>query len=230
MEAAIDLSSEGKDRKALAAFDKLVKQYPDVARVRFERAMVLMNLDRDEEAEQALHVALQLDPSFPGAANWLAKAQAGQGQHEAAARTALAALLSKPVDDWSANGQAWADCAENLLLANEPARAIEALVPYFERYEGRQKGYERYLGAPHRIKAKALLALGRGAEALVSATHAASLPGTVPADQFLVVRALASTGEHDRAKTMFMQLAEDYEGTMPYDEARAALLAVGVRF
>ena len=228
LEKAIDQSNEGKWKQARSAFDRLIKANPDRMQPRFERAMVLLNLDQDEAATADLDYVLAREPDYPGARDWFAKAQAGLGKPLLAGETKLAGLKSLAVDHWSANGQAWADCAEYFLKAGKRERALAALDLYFEGYEGRQKGYETYLSAPHRMRARVLLALGRNAEALVSAERAKAQVKTVPADQFMLVMCQSANGQHDKALAGLTALRADYAGTLPYNEAVAVLRGYGL--
>jgi hypothetical protein len=50
LDAAIDLSDDGRWKAAPKAFDRIVKAYPREMQPRFERAMVLLNLERDLDA------------------------------------------------------------------------------------------------------------------------------------------------------------------------------------
>jgi hypothetical protein len=154
LDAAIDLSDDRKWKAALKAFDRLVKTYPGEMQPRFERAMVLLSLDRDQDAIADLEHVLKHDADYPGARDWYARAQAGNGKPLLAAQTKLEELQALAPEDWSANGQAWADCARYFLEAGAPERALAALDIYFARYEGKQKDtkvtYQRPIGIGRR--------------------------------------------------------------------------------
>src|SRR5262245_42340052 len=66
LHSAIDMSDAGNWTKALKEFDRLVAAYPNEPEVRFERAMVLLNLDRDVDAIADLEQVLKLVPEYPG--------------------------------------------------------------------------------------------------------------------------------------------------------------------
>src|SRR5262249_17424974 len=136
-------------------------------------------------------------PGYLGARKWYAIAQRDQGK-PMLAETALEELKSQAPEHWSANGQAWADCAQYFLEAGAPERALEALDIYFARYDGKQ-GYEVYAPAPYRLRALTLLKLGRPQEALAAVERACADPHSVPADKFVRVRALSAIGEKKRA-------------------------------
>ena len=227
LDAAIDLSDDGRWKAALKAFDRLVKAYPREMQPRFERAMVLLNLERDLDAIADLEHILKHDPDYPGARNWYARAQRGQGKPMLAAETALEELQSQAPEHSSAKGQAWADCARYFLEAGAPERALAALDVYFARYEGKQ-GYEVYAPAPYRLRALTLLKLGRPQEALAAVERACADPHSVPADKFVRIRALAAIGEKERAVAELQQLKPEYEGTLGFAEAVAELKRLGV--
>jgi tetratricopeptide (TPR) repeat protein len=190
---------------------------------RFERAMVLLNLERDLDAIADLEHILRHDPSYPGARKWYARAQRDQGNPMLAAETALEELQSQAPEHWSANGQSWADCAQYFLEAGAPERALEALDIYVERYDGKQVEYEAYTSAPYRLRALTLLQLGRPREALASVERACAHPHSVPADKFVRIRALAAIGEKERAVVELQQLQPEYEGTLGFAEAVAEI-------
>jgi tetratricopeptide (TPR) repeat protein len=227
LDAAIDLSDDGRWKAALKAFDRIVEAYPREMQPRFERAMVLLNLQRDLGAIADLEHILKHDPDYPGARKWYARTQRDRGKPMLAAETALEELQSQAPEHWSTNGQAWADCAQYFLEAGAPDRALEWLDVYFERYEGKQ-GYEVYAPAPYRLRALALLKLGRPQEALAAVERACADPHSVPADKFVRIRALAAIGEKERAVAELQQLQPEYEGTLAFVEAVADLKRLGV--
>ena len=190
--------------------------------------MVLLNLDRDSDAINELEHVLQREPDFPGAKSWYATAQAGQGKPLLAARVKLEELKALAPGHWAAGGQAWADCAAYFLKADAPERALEALDIYFADYESQEKGLKVMVTAPLRMRAKALLMVGRPQEALVAAERACAAPHSVPADRFLRVVALATVGEAARAVAAFRELAPDFKGTVPFTEAAAELKRLGI--
>jgi hypothetical protein len=102
-----------------------------------------------------------VDPSLPQ--TW---PQTRVGHRGAAWRTNSSSRLLELSDTtgarngrshWSANGQAWADCANYFLKAGAPDRALAALDIYFEQYEEKQRGKWMYTSAPFRLRARALL-------------------------------------------------------------------------
>lgn len=206
----MDLNDAGKYRKALAIYDKLIKKTP-LAQVYFERAMTLLNLERDQEAAQDLEKALQMEPNFPGAQDWLARAQAGLGKPALAAEIKLKELLAKPIsDDWSASPQSWADCSQYFVEAGEPQRAIEVLERYFREYEAAVKAYACYTTAPWRLYSKLMLPSNPDL-ALEYARRAAAHLHHCPADQFTLMRALEVTNP-PQARAELEKMRTEWQG------------------
>jgi tetratricopeptide (TPR) repeat protein len=224
----MDMSDGGNWTKALTEFDRLVAAYPKEPQVRFERAMVLLNLNRDADAIAELEQVFKLAPEYPGAKGWYARAQAGQGRFLLAAEAKLQELQALAPEHWSAGGQAWADFSDYFLKAGAPDRALAALDIYFERYEEKQRGKYFYSPAPFRLRARALLLLGRPHEALAAAERAVADPRTVPADLFIRLRALAAVGQTAQALAELRRLKPEFERTNGYREAVAELRRLGV--
>jgi predicted Zn-dependent protease len=224
---AMDLG-EKKPKQALKMFARIVDLYPDAMQPRFERAMVLLNLDRDEEAIAELEHVLRVEPMYPGARDWHARVVGAHGKYLQAAELMLADLLETKPDHWSANGQKWADCAGHFLRAGAADRALAALDVYFERYEGQQRGYKVYLSAPYRARAKALLTTGRPDEALAAIESACACEGSVPADQFVRVQALAALGRVEEARAAFASMQVKYAGTDGIAETLSFSRTIGV--
>lgn len=211
---AIELSDDGKHKQALTKLNALIKAFPDKAQAYFERAMTLLNLDRDAKAAADLENALTLDPAYPGARDWLARIAAGQGKPLLAAETMLRELLGTKVDGrWAVSPQKWADCAGYFLKAGAPQRAREVLDRYFERYAERVDAYKVYITAPLRTYAEILLSLGDAQNALRYAEQAIVAERHVPADEFTWIRCLIHTRQIDKAKTEFAARAQ-YRGTL----------------
>src|SRR5262245_53579381 len=90
--AAMDKYDARNWTRALEDFDRLVRAYPNEAQARFERAMVLLNLNRDAAAIADLEQVLKLAPEYPGARHGYAIALAGQGRYMLAAEVRLREL------------------------------------------------------------------------------------------------------------------------------------------
>ena len=218
---AIDLSNNGHWQEALELLNRLKSETPNDEQVRFERAMVHLNLDHTQLAIDDLEFVLSQDPDFPGVQNWLAIAKSDLGKYLEAGELKFSELQGYEPTHWAANGQAWSDCAKYFLKASNPERALEVLDHYFEKYEAKQVGYEKYLPAPYNYKSKALLALGRADEALAAADAAIRLPHSTPSDKFMRVIALANIGETETARAELSKLEKIYKGTAPYNDAVA---------
>ncbi|MGE0495276.1 MAG: tetratricopeptide repeat protein [Vulcanimicrobiota bacterium] len=223
LEEAIDLNDEGKYRKALGLFNKLVKEQPAHSQARFERAMVLMNLDQDEKAAKDLEKVLEIEPGYPGAKEWLARASAGQGKLLLAAETLLEALPSKS----DVSPQKWADCARHFLEGGEAGRARQTLETYFAEYEPRVTTYACYLTAPWRLYASILAGQGEPDRALEFAERAAAHPNKVPADDFMRIQCLAHLGRVAEARESLEAFRPEFEGALPFDQAEATLRGLG---
>ena len=220
LHAAIDISDTGNWTNALHEFNRLVADYPNEAEARFERAMVLFNLNRDAAAIADLEQVLKLVPEYPGARHWYAVALASQGRPMLAAEVKLQELQALGPEHWSADGQAWADCANYFLKAGAPDRALAALDIYFEQYEEKQRGKWMYSSAPFQLRARTLLVLGRLHEALVAAERAGEV--------FVRVRALAALGQTDQALAELQRLKPTQERTAPFNEVVAELRRLGL--
>lgn len=215
---AIDLSDTGKWDDAVKILNRLSDQNPEELQVRFERAIVYLNLDNTKPALKDLEFVYKRNPHYPGVQNWLAITKSDLGLYAEAGELKFSELKSYDPSHWGANGQAWANCAGYFLKASNPERALEVLAVYFKNYEGMQEGYEKYMPSPYNAKARALLALERPDEALQATDKAIALPGSTPADLFLRVQALAYLGETEMAQTELITLKTIYDGTAPYNE------------
>jgi hypothetical protein len=188
LHAAIDISDAGNWTNALHEFNRLVAAYPNEAEARFERAMVLLNLNRDVAAIADLEQVLKLVPGIPEPGTGTRSRWPARADPCSQRKVKLQELQALGPEHWSADGQAWADCANYFLKARAPDRALAALDIYFEQYEEKQRGKWMYSSAPFQLRARTLLVLGRLHEALVAAERGRSLR---------FVRALAALGQTD---------------------------------
>src|SRR5690242_19488985 len=92
IDEAIDLSNAGDNRKAYKLLSKAIKLDASNAQAYFERAIALMNMDRDQDALLDQDQCLALEPDFPGARDWRARALAGTGSLQLAAQERLKSL------------------------------------------------------------------------------------------------------------------------------------------
>jgi predicted Zn-dependent protease len=181
---AIDRSDDGDHEGALELLARAIEADPANPQAYHERAMALLNLNRDREALADFDRVLELDPVFPGARSWRARTLAALGEHRRAAADWLQELRDHP-DGPPGMGvcpQTWADCAEQFGLAGDPARAVELLEEYLARYAARVTSYTCYETAPLRLLARLLSEAGDTERAAELRERARASPHRVPAD------------------------------------------------
>lgn len=174
---AIDRSDDGDHEGAVKLLTRAVKADPANPQAYHERAMALLNLSRDREALADFDRALGLDSRFPGARSWRARTRASLGDHRGAAEDWLRQLRDCPDGPHAGMGvcpQDWTNCAEQFVLAGEPATAIELLEEYLARHAARVTAYACYATAPLRLLARLLLQAGKGDRAVELARSAYS--------------------------------------------------------
>ena len=93
---AIELADAEDYIGALNLLTKAVVSDPSDPQAYFERGMALLNLDRDGEAVADFDRALLLDPEFPGARDWRARALEGLGDYQNTAEDRLKDLRAMP--------------------------------------------------------------------------------------------------------------------------------------
>ena len=215
LHTAMDDLDLGRYSKAIKQLNKLIAADPKQPQPYFERAMALLNLDKDAEAAADLEQALLFEADYPGARDWFA----GESQ--------LKALTQEGKNDaWAVSPQKWADCASNFLEAGETQRAREVLELYLSSYESEVSAYASYATAPWRTYARILLIAGEHSRALEFAERAATASAHVPADEFIWIECLAHNGQHERAKTE-MAKRDTFKGTVPYALAAKTLAERG---
>jgi tetratricopeptide (TPR) repeat protein len=188
---AIDLSDDGDHEAVVALLTRAIEADPANPQAYHERAMALLELDRESEALADLDRALVLDPAFPGARDWRARTLAALGEHRASAEDRLRDLRDHPDGPHAGLGvspQQWADCAEAFARAGDPARAVELLEEYLARHASRVKAYACYETAPLRVLARLLADAGELERARELAARACASPHRVPADVSLAER------------------------------------------
>jgi hypothetical protein len=181
---AIDLSDDGDYEGAIELLTRAIKADPANPQAYHERAMALVELDKNVEAVADFEQALELDPVFPGARSWLARTLADLGEHRRAGEEWLRDLYDNP-DGPPGMGvcpQSWADCASEFSMAGDSARAIELLEEYLARYASRVTAYACYETAPLRLLARLLEEAGDTARADALRERARASPHRVPAD------------------------------------------------
>lgn len=182
---AIDCSDNGDHDAAVTLLTQAIEADPANPQAYHERAMALLNLQRDREALEDFGRALELDPAFPGARSWRARIRAGRGDHRGAAEDWLHELRACPEGPHAGMGvcpQTWADCAEQFALAGDLPHAIELLEEYLARHAARVTAYARYETAPLRLLARLLEEAGDTTRAAELRARARASPHRVPAD------------------------------------------------
>ncbi len=195
---AIDLSDDEDYDAALELLSQVITLEPDNAGALFERAMVLMNLDRDAEALPDFDRALALEPDYPGARSWRARALESVGDVDRAAAERLVTLRRQPDGPHPGMGvspQEWADCAQAFVAAGQPDTARAVLEEYFTGPVSQVTMYQVYATAPMRLMARLLLDSDDSDRALAYARDAAQHENACPADREMLDAVLASRGQ-----------------------------------
>lgn len=185
IDEAIDRSDDEDYGGAIELLTQAIEANPRNARAFHERAMALLNLDKDHEALADFTRALDLDPKFPGARDWRARTLRDLGEHRRAAEDWLRDLRDHPNGPYQTMGvcpQTWADCAAEFAKAGDPARAIELLEEYLSQYASRVTAYACYETAPLRLLAQLLMDAGDTKRAEKLREQARASPHRVPAD------------------------------------------------
>jgi tetratricopeptide (TPR) repeat protein len=184
IQQAIDRAEDGEFQAAIALLTRAIAIDATKPQAFFERAIALLDSQRDREALPDLDRALELDPRFPGARAWRARVLAGLREHGRAAEDWLRELRDHPdgPPGMGVNPQTWADCAEQFALAGDRAQAIELLEEYLREHATRVTSYARYETAPLRLLARLLSEAGDTARAEEMRQRARASPHRVPAD------------------------------------------------
>jgi predicted Zn-dependent protease len=183
---AIDWSDGGDYESAVKLLTRAIKADPTNPQAYHERAMALLNLNRDREGLADFGRALELNPQFPGARSWRARTLAALRDHRGAAEDWLQELRDCPNGPHEGMGvcpQSWADCAEQFALAGDSPRAIELLKEYLARYAAHVTKYACYETAPLRLLARLLEQAGEAERAAELRARARASPHRVPADE-----------------------------------------------
>lgn len=182
---AIDRSDDEDYSGAIELLTRAIEADPGNPRAFHERAMALLNLDKNHEALSDFTRALELDPKFPGARDWRARTLRDLGEHRRAAEDWLRELRDHPNGPYETMGvcpQTWADCAAEFAKAGDPARAVALLEEYLAQHASRVTAYACYETAPLRLLAQLLADLGDTKRAEELRERARASPHKVPAD------------------------------------------------
>jgi tetratricopeptide (TPR) repeat protein len=203
IDQAIELSDAGKYRKAHDLLTKAIKLDGSIAQAYFERAISLMGMDRDRDALPDLDRCLELDPAYPGARDWRARALSSTGSLQLAAEERLRSLREHPNGPYPRMGvcpQEWADCAEAFAKAGDTARAVALLEEYLSKYARKVTAYASFETAPLRLLARLLLQAGEADRAATLARTAYSnIKHRCPMDFVVYALALEAVGDKQEA-------------------------------
>jgi tetratricopeptide (TPR) repeat protein len=199
---AIDRSDDGDHEGAIKLLVRAIKAGPANAQAYHQRAMALANLERYSDAVADFERALALDSVFPGTREWLARTLARLGEHRRAAEEWLRYLRDNP-DGSLGMGvcpQDWADCAQQFVLAGDPARAVALLEEYLARHAARVAVHACYETAPLRLLARLLLQAGQAGRAVELARAAYSnVKHRCPMDFVVYGLALEAAGHNEES-------------------------------
>ena len=181
---AMDHSDDGDYEGAARLLTQAIGLGPTNPQAYHERAMALLNLNRERDALEDFDRALALDPVFPGSRSWRARTLAGLGEHRLAAEDWLRELRDCP------NGppgmgvcpQTWADCAEEFVKAGDAVTAVGLLEEYLAGHASRVTAYARFETAPIRLLARLLANAGNESRAADLRRLARASQHKVPAD------------------------------------------------
>lgn len=95
-ERAIWSAKAGRDDEAIALFEKLSRDFPDMALAYTNLGLLYLKMDKLPQAEQALQQAVTLDPANAVAYNHLGVALREQGKFQQALQAYQAALRAWP--------------------------------------------------------------------------------------------------------------------------------------
>lgn len=225
---AIDLSEDEDYTGAIKLLNEAITIDSTNAQAFFERGMALLNLDQDADAVEDFGHTLQLDPDFPGARDWRARALESLGNHQLAATDRLEELRRRPDGPHAGMGvcpQDWAECAEAFVAAGDPTTARSLLEEYFAGPVGSVTKYQRYATAPMRVLARLQLRSGELDSALDTAADAARHEHSCPADHELYGIVLASCGRVAEAEDIYREHTKGLPPGVAYMEDLKAAIA-----
>lgn len=222
VEKAIALSGKRHFKKALAILDALITDEPTCSQAFFERGMVHMEQDKDSLAIPDLSQALELEPNYPGARDWLSRALARTGQHQRAAEVLHQELMLNPnvPPGMGVSPDSWSRCAEWFATAGDTVKALTVLEEYFTSYAGAVTKYSSSSTAPLRTKARLLLARGETGAAISVMTQAIGSPHKVPADHEVLIEAHIRAGRKEEAERLLDHYVQVVHGGFETERAK----------
>jgi tetratricopeptide (TPR) repeat protein len=180
----MDLADNDNYSGAIRAYTQAIEIDPRNGQAYQERAMALLELQRDREAIADFERALAINPKFPGARPWLAKTLADLGEHRRAAEEFLRDLRDHPDGDsyMGISPWTWTECAEEFALSGDRDKAIALLEEYFDRHAARVTRYIDDETAPMRLLARLYDESGKPREAEQFRKRARASKHRKPAD------------------------------------------------
>lgn len=202
---AIDLSDAEDYAGAVNLLTRAVTVDPSNAQAYFERGMALLNLDRETDAVADFDRALAIDPDFPGARDWRARAAESLGNFQGAAEDRLKGLRGRPDGPHPGMGvspQSWADCATAFINSGNHSKAKELLEEFFREHTSKVTSYACYETAPMRLLAKLLIQAGDFVRAREFAHRAYNSKHHCPMDVLIYALALEASGDPANARRL----------------------------
>lgn len=167
VDAVIEKVKAGDCAGALADLDPILAEHPDLARAHYLRGFCLASSDRKEEAVDALGKALDLDPTFEGAAVQRGELLAQLGRYDEAESMLKQELAGTQNADLRA--EALVTLGQVYATQNKDAEAIATFEKAVEEAPTRPEPYSElgslYAKAGDLERSKAILAQGKAAGA-----------------------------------------------------------------
>ncbi len=222
VQKAVEFGHKRHFKKALSVLDALIKTEPSCSQAFFERGMVHMEQDKDSLAIPDLSRALDLEPNYPGARDWLSRALASAGQSQRAAEVLHEELTLNPngPPGMGVSPESWSRCAEWFATAGDTVKALTVLEEYFAAYASRVTKYSSYSTAPLRSKARLLLARGESGPAISTMIQAIDSPHKVPADHEVLIEAQIRAGNKEEAARLLEHYVRVVHGGFETERAK----------
>jgi tetratricopeptide (TPR) repeat protein len=157
--------------------------------------------------------ALELDPSYPGARNWVALNLRDKGQHLAAAREWRTVLREELKIPWERramqrNPVTWVECAEAYAEGGELDEGLKVLREYFSKHAYKNGVYQPQDTTPLTLMARLLLKKGKPDQALAYTRKAIRSRFTNLEDMRVHALVLEAAGQKEAALKAAAKLEE----------------------
>ncbi len=217
---AIDYSDNEEYQMAIAVCTDIIKSDSNYDRAYFERAMALLNLEKDYLALIDFKKLLDLNPEYPGGKDWYSRTLSGLGDFKASADMKRSELRDHPDGKYGmgVSPQDWAECAESYFKAGEIEKAEEVLTEYFDIQLAKIDKYIIYETAPRRVLAKILITTGRFQQALKESSIAMKSTHKVPSDYEVYIESLILNGQAEKATNEITSYVEKIQGGYENDQ------------